>query len=470
MRSRGQTVPQREARAIPVSVEQLIFALAASLTVLAVFRFNRSFLMAIPLFIAFALYLRKPCTIVYILVAVGFLRLDAWLSGWLSLPFGKVFLIFTALSVSAVLLLTESRLNRPGRPALLFGCYLLSALVFGSIASSGDGILPWLSESVYAASYFAVVFLLVNRFKRLERIMILIVLIGVLTSFINILEFLDPTGIGLSHSEGRAAGLLKNANTSAFIVNVSMIASLYLLKISESRRLVLCMTLLQGLFFFGVFLTFSREGIILFALIFLAQFFYIKRRSRMALVLVLSVTVLWFGAYRAVRYIDTAAEGDVRLSFKRISALAGGRIDDNDRLDLLDLHMGRFLESPITGKGIYSATDRTIRTFGYSGECMPQGPHNTFVLILSETGIFPLAAYLIFLASVFAGLLYRRKNAGGREMAMRGCLLLMFSAYLIHHLFSHTLLLSRYSMVMMAIFSLPAGVRGAMDCRSGTCG
>ncbi|OQX83527.1 MAG: hypothetical protein B6D63_06075, partial [Candidatus Latescibacteria bacterium 4484_7] len=97
---------------------------------------------------------------------------------------------------------------------------------------------------------------------------------------------------------------------------------------------------------------------------------------------------------------------------------------------------------------------------------VPNGPHNTFVFIMSEAGIFPFLLYSAFL--IMVGLRLRSGPDielldGGyrRAEAMRSTLLILFFALFIHNFFSHMMTLSRYSMTLLALMSLPRRVRSA---------
>ena len=422
-------------------------------------RFDPRISFLLPAMLMFSLLMKNPSYIVFILVAFAFMRLDAWISSIFSLPFGKIVFLLSLLSLAASVLFARSKLNRPTFPLLAWFIFILFSFAVGSIEASVEGVVLWISDTVYAATFFLVIYFLVNSRERLEKIIYLMAFIGVVTTAINIAEFINPAGLGLSHSSGRAAGLLKNANTSAFIVNLSMIASIYSLRVVRRGWKVPLTVLLQVVLFFGVFTTFSREGLLLYVMIFSSQFFLIRQRSRKSLVVVLAGVILFFGLIRVVGFIRTGAADDVRYSYRKISTLVNGDIDDNDRYDLLTYHLGRFAAKPLTGHGLYSALSYSIPRQGLSTNEVPNGPHNTFVMILSETGMIPLVLYLVFLVTLGWNIVFSGGVSGNdRDRAMRQCLLMLFISFLIHHGFSHMMLLSRYPMVLIALFALPSEV------------
>ncbi|MBU8921684.1 MAG: O-antigen ligase family protein [Bacteroidales bacterium] len=427
-------------------------------------RFDPRISFLLPAALILSLLLKNQSYMVFILVVFAFMRLDAWISSVFSLPFGKIMFLLSLSALASSFLFARSRPNRPTFPLLAWFIFILFSFAIGGIEASGEGVFLWISDTAYAATFFLVIYFLVNSRERLEKIIYLIAFIGVVTTAINIAEFIDPAGLGLSHSSGRAAGLLKNANTSAFIVNLSMVASIYSLRVVQRGWKVPLTVLLQVILFFGVFTTFSREGLLLYVLIFISQFFLIRQRSRKMLVAVLACTILVFGLIRVVAYIRDGADSDVRYSYRKISTLVNGDIDDNDRYDLLTYHLSRFAAKPLTGHGLYSALSYSIPRQGLSINEVPNGPHNTFVMILSETGIVPLVLYLVFLAALGWNIVFNGGVPGNnRDRAMRQCLLMLFISFLIHHGFSHMMLLSRYPMVLIALFALPAEVFSSGD-------
>ncbi len=448
-----------ETRNAGISVEELLFAFAGAAMIFGAFLYDIRLLFAVPVIAGVVVFLGKPSLVIYPLVLFAFLRLDAWISAAASVPFGKVLFLFTATAMAAVVLLTGTRLNRPTVPACLFVLFLVTYFVFGIAEATGVGAVLWLEDSIYAVTYFAVVYLLVNRWDRLEKVISLIVLSGLIVSVVNIVEFFYPSLLGMSHSFGRSAGLLKNANVSAFIVNLAMIASLYWLWTAKGKRMALAMIATQILFFFGVFTTFSREGMLLFVLIFLGQFVCFKHSFRRALVVIVAGAIIALGVVQIAGFIMTDAESDVRFSFQKLTMMVEGRIDDNDRLWLLDFHLKRFLQRPLTGHGLYSALLYSVPSTDVSRSGVPNGPHNTFALILSEAGIVPAVMYLAVLVSFLSSVAVARRTGGDvRGRAMKLCLVLMFCAVVIHHFFSHMLLLARYPMILFALFALPERV------------
>ncbi len=412
--------------------------------------------------LSFLLVLKNSELVLYILIVFAFLRLDAWFSGIFSLPFGKLLFVFAVSSILATILFGRYRLNRLDLPLILYLFFIVTYFAFGTINATSEGVVFWAQDTIYALGYLLAIYLLLNKRDKLKKAIWVIYVIGLFSSLMNIYEFLHPYSFALSHSTGRAAGLLKNANTSAFIVNISFIASVFLLRTSRNMKFSIIFPLSQALLFAGVFVTFSREGLILFAMLFIAQFFTLRgRKVLLALALVVLIACTTF---ISTQYVTTSAGVDVQRSFLKISSLISGQIDDNDRLFLLKYHIQRFVANPLTGNGLYSALIYSVPRDGNIGNGVPNGPHNTLALILSEAGIFPGIIYVFWLIFAFLYLVRKFLSSNGEEeRALNGVILLFFVVLFIHHFFSHMILFARYAMAIFAMSVLPFNVSGDSD-------
>ena len=440
-----------------------LFSASAAVSVLlfSIF-FDFRIVLLLSAVIAFGVFLTKPSAVVYVLVTFAFLRLDAWISSLLSVPFGKLLFAFALLMIFAALTLTSMKFNRVSKPVALYTAFLVVYFLIGAVNADGRSMRLWFFDTIYAFTFFFALYIFINSYRRLERVIYLLMFLGVVTSAMNVYEFFHPYSLALSHSMGRSAGLLKNANTSAFVVNVSFIASFYVLRTVSSMRRGLMIVLLQALYFLGVFTTFSREGLMVFSAVFVIQLLSLSKRKVAVSIAVL--LVIFIGVAASVHYIENGAAKDVQMSFTKISSLVQGQVDDNDRLFLLFYHLKRFSLHPLTGNGLYSALSYSVPLPGKPGTEVPNGPHNTFVFIMSEAGIFPFLLYSAFL--IMVGLRLRSGPDielldGGyrRAEAMRSTLLILFFALFIHNFFSHMMTLSRYSMTLLALMSLPRRVR-----------
>jgi len=411
---------------------------------------------------AFLLVIKNSELVLYILIIFAFLRLDAWFSGVFSLPFGKLLFIFAISSIFATVLFSRYRLNRLSLPIILYLLFIVTYFAFGTINSTSEGLVLWVEDTVYALGYLLAIYLLVSERDKLKKVIWLIYVIGLFSSLMNIYEFLHPYSFALSHSTGRAAGLLKNANTSAFIVNISFIASVFLLRRSKSVKFSILFLISQALLFVGVFVTFSREGLIIFAMSFIAQFFTLRGKKillALALVVLIACTTII-----SAHYVTSSAGVDVQRSFLKISSFLSGQIDDNDRLFLLKYHIQRFVANPLTGNGLYSALIYSVPRDGNIGNGVPNGPHNTLALILSEAGIFPGIIYVFWFIFTFLYLIKKLLSSNGEEeRALNSVVLLFFVVLFIHHFFSHMILFARYAMAIFAMSVLPFNVSGDLD-------
>ncbi len=451
---------RRQINSIPISRPEIFAAMMVVAVAAVIFlrdpRLVFVAVLAVPLLVIF----KKPSLILYLLTGIALMRIDAWASYALSIPFGKVVFLLTGFSMILVLFLTRTEVNKPGMTVRILFTFLATYFIFGLINASSRGTFLWLQDSAYAVSYFVVVYLLVNSFSRLEKVVYLIAGAGIIVSLLNVVEFFNPRTVTLSQSLGRAAGLLKNANTSALVINVAMIAILYPLRVASSRIKALVLVLAEICCFLGVFTTFSREGIIIFSMIFAGQFFIIRQRSRRFMIIAVAGILVTVAIINIMQYISLNAIGDVRYSFQKISTLVQGQVDDNGRLFLLKFHLGRFARHPFTGNGLYSAMLYSIDSAAMGETMVPNGPHNTFVLILSETGIVPLLVYILFLTYLFRNVIMMISAAGSdlRKKSLALCIMFLFGLVVVHHIFSHMLIVSRYSMVLFALSGLPHGL------------
>jgi len=158
--------------------------------------------------LAFILVLAKSELVLYILLIFAFLRLDAWFSGIFSLPFGKLLFMFAVSSILATVLFGRYRLNRLRLPLNFYLFFIVTYFAFGVINATSEGLLFWIEDTIYALGYFLAIYLLLNDKSKFRRAVYLIYFIGLFSSIINIYEFLHPYSYVLSHSSGRAAGLL----------------------------------------------------------------------------------------------------------------------------------------------------------------------------------------------------------------------------------------------------------------------
>ncbi|MBD3180231.1 MAG: hypothetical protein GF417_11985 [Candidatus Latescibacteria bacterium] len=427
-------------------------ALSAGTVILALYCSRPEILTAIPLMAAAIILLRTPHVIIYFVTVIIFMRLDTYISYTFSLPFGKVMAAASILCLLVILFLTGYRVNSPGVPVLLMGCFFLSYFAIGMLNGSGAGIFPWLEEVVLSLVCFFTVYLLVNSYRRVEMILLMILLVGLVVSVVNVYEFINP-----SFEQGRSAGLIENPNSAGFVVDIGMTASLYFLWIARKKKQVLLILLLQLILFFGVFTTFSRGGILIFALIFALQLILIKGKVKRMIMLTVSALVIAAGIAGAVRFINTGARKSVRHSFNKVATLARGEVDDNMRFYLLNYHLQRFYRHPLTGNGLYTAKTGS-ESEPYYGVEVPNGPHNTVVFILSEAGIIPAVIYLVFLLALFRNLASIDGKISRKVAGMKLCLMVGFLVFLAEHIFSHQIFLMRYPMVLIALFALPLAI------------
>ena len=106
-----------------------------------------------------------------------------------------------------------------------------------------------------------------------------------------------------------------------------------------------------------------------------------------------------------------------KLNFERLSTIRDGSI--GWRIRGVEAAFGMFLENPLLGKGCethfrrqhgpiqgYFSTEKAHDAIYYKGMIAPSDPHNAYLLIAAESGLFGLVFYLLFLGQI--GLWFHR--------------------------------------------------------------
>ncbi len=413
-------------------------------------------LMLLPLLalVFFIVYLKHVGVILYIVTLVAFTRIDAWLTMLSGIPFGSLVVGLTMFSLLAIMVLTGTGMNRPGRSFLLLTAYYAGATAIGTLFGETAYFSEWARDSFYAFLVFSTVYLLASDERRITGVMNTIIACGIILSLLNIIEVIMPGTIRLSHSTGRAAGLLKNSNASAIAILCSYL--IYSIRTRAASRFAHhgLFILLKSLFFLGILATFSREGIILLVLALISQNI-VDARNRSAVVRnYIAVAFTFFTAFYILNYLLTSKSALFLPSYYKIYSLLHGSIDDNNRLFLLKYYLSKYSLHPLFGFGFYStilpssANNNMLANFGV------HGPHNTFVAILTDFGPIPLALYIMLYLSMILD------TASIKEVHVRNELLILVGLLAAHNLFSHDILTTRYIMVLLALICvMPIGRR-----------
>lgn len=344
--------------------------------------------------------------------AVAMTRADAWTSRLLGIPAGT--LTFAAIVAGFALFVRFDR--RPLRApdgawwtllAFYASCFGVGVL-FGDTTWAGE----WARDNAYFFAVFAVLFHLASTPRAVERLAGTIAACGALVAAVNVAEFLVPSVVHLSHTAGRAAGLLRNANASACAVTLSWTAFVLHARWRPPRRFVALAA--PALYLAGVAVTLSRGGFLLAALAVGATTAFARpSRALRAGVALAVAAVVAFGSITVHRVLSAGRTPTVQ-AVEKMAVFASGRIDDNYRLALARYYARRGAERPWTGWGF----EATIRPSPANTDLYTffgvKGPHNTPVAILAEFGVLPAVLWLAFLALAWARCA-RIADAGARR-------------------------------------------------------
>jgi hypothetical protein len=241
-------------------------------------------------------------------------------------------------------------------------------------------------EYVLVTISFLLIFSVCNRFNLLVYAIAIVVLVSV---SVNLVEYYLPGVLPvLSSVEGRAAGFIGDSNASAMFICLPIPLLAYFSPFVH-RYAWYVITLA------GVFVTFSREGILLWVLLILcsetlrahhADGYPLARLVSTGTKILLVVSVLALGAY-------STKAGLVDTLFPSLDANTRSRLelstDDNGRFFAAKSGIDAFVESPIFGNGPGSSRDGSV------------GPHNMLVMLLAELGLVGgiwFGAYLFSIA------------------------------------------------------------------------
>jgi O-Antigen ligase len=221
-----------------------------------------------------------------------------------------------------------------------------------------------------------------------------------------------------SISPGRSGGFYVNPNLSSeALLGYGLIC--LTVRMGTLRIIHL---ILMALVVCGVFATFSRAGILASLLLLTAAALMRVRRESMMRILcalvVISVLTFWFASY-VVANLDLSQDAAVRID----SLLHKGGVGDyaQDRGNATDNALDVIAEYPVLGAGVNTIYD------------MGEGPHNMFLAVMVDYGLFGLIVYLVLLIRLV--MIARRAN---RDMSG---LIWLFGVWLIFFSFtSHNLL------------------------------
>ncbi len=248
---------------------------------------------------------------------------------------------------------------------------------------------------------------------------------AVISSSLNVYELFVKSNVW-STAPGRSAGWYVNPNLSA--ADICLYGSIYILLRRRSAAWLDLPVLV--LIFIGVLSTFSRSGFALMLLPALA-FFVPARGEAIRLGRLIraaaGIAIIALPASFAIAYIASNVDLTTDASSRLAWLLGKGERDLSieGREDSAAEALNLFLNSPVTGEGVR-----------VTAEMIADQPHNMFLSIAIDMGVFPLLAYMALIVRAFV--------LGGNLTAnaqREGYLLLSVAAWLLIYSFaSHNIM------------------------------
>ena len=256
---------------------------------------------------------------------------------------------------------------------------------------------------------------------------------------------------GLEGSTDRGAGLFMNPNGAGAFIVMGTIAAVPMIP-PRLRGLLLVAAV------FGVAATFSRGAFVMLTVAMIGLIWFKLVKKMQGIVLVLALPLLIGGVSIAYNYaIDTSENRHVNSVVERLNWFRDTGEEDSaveGRKYGAARAWQAFLDSPAIGHGIGS-TSLAVDL---------DGPHNMYLMLMAEHGVFGLFVYLGLCA-----LLIRRGRGVARaaltvEDRDIGNALAVFGGFMaIYGLFSHNVLEDPFTIFLMAFLTAAAaGARRAV--------
>ncbi len=220
---------------------------------------------------------------------------------------------------------------------------------------------------------------------------------------------------------GRAGSTLINANKAAESLVLLVVLGMTVLR--PAWRIWLLLIVLPG-----VFLTFSRSGLLAWSIVVIAGFWFrLFPRSTYALVLIfvpLAVSTAAGLLGVILSYVDVDALDNVYDRMMFFSTLDTSDYSAQERLTVADFAIDSFLSQPLFGNGA-----GYTHFWGVSG----QAPHNQHLIMLAEYGVMGYAFFLGLILLMFRG--------GGyfRSLQSQSMAKIAFAVFMVFTPFTHNM-------------------------------
>ncbi len=320
-----------------------------------------------------------------------------------------------------------------GAPGFLIVGTLVSCIVIGSIMATGGGSYPLEYILKYSGISVVIVATAVGGSLVLHQTGVeglakgLLCILGVTCILILASPWLHDLWTFLpDRAAGRFSGVFQDPNDAGYMGCLTLTLALALIAVRRHRKLAGTVLVLSVT---ATILSNSRTAIVSLGLI---SLFFLLLSLRRSFIVWLFFTGTVGVVALTVSVSDRVPFFSQRESDRILSIVESGV--SRERLFLWRIGLQRMAESPILGNGLGTFSIMEGTALGdcntRSGQC---GVHNTYLLLLGEAGIVPLALFLLFLGS----LLWRRLGGGhslAADIAAGWTLTLAVYAMTFHHM------------------------------------
>jgi O-antigen ligase len=301
--------------------------------------------------------------------------------------------------------------------------------------------------------YFLVYFLVVNNIHSLRQVKIfvnLMILVCVAACLYGLYNYFT-TGMRVT---APFEGLEGEANTLSGYLVLLMAIMMGLLLYYDSRRMRFVLFMAMGVSVLALIFTLSRSGWISFIFMYLV-FIFVSRRSKPVLIMGF-IVMLFLGPLLTPRVVHERVAETFR--YGKTYEFFGHRVKIDEsgsaRIDAWQKGFKKLAEKPLLGHGVPGAAV----------------VDNQYTLIMTETGLAGLAAFLFLLLTIFRRGFYAMKETEGKSGYAYGLsvgFLAGFSGLVAHASTAATFILIRimepFWFFMAIVVSLPTLVVASRD-------
>ena len=285
-----------------------------------------------------------------------------------------------------------------------------------------------------------------HRLPQYARIITMLITIG---SVFAIVQFFKPDAFdAIIAGGGRGAGLWINPNLCAAVCGTGIIFSLMF----PFKQAWLTM-LAQAILLAGLASTLSRGGILASIAAFLVYGFMNKKWT-VALRAVIILIVLGLIGFAALEPLTKSPIPALAERAKGIQNMLKGDVGEQTAQGRMALWQGGFNAAKqhwVFGRG-HGSMHIAVRTKFLEGlgRWHAIGPHNYYIFVLGNSGIFALLAFLLYLMNNL------RLGYACRIKKLRGGLLSIIVLYTVLAVASHSLFSNQFLGLFMSVFVLSA--------------